>query len=203
MVVLLPALLGCPTHRYLDGSGLEGQLEREVIALKQRVRALEADLATCGATDVEGSVYAELHQVFTGSEIEVSQRGPATVVTVRVSHLYSDPHTLTFREEADRNLDLIATALALHPDYDVVVTGHTDDRAIPREHLARHPDHRALSLALASAVSAHLSESYDLDATRFTVAGRGARAPLASNDLEAGRDMNQRIEISLQPPLAP
>ena len=202
VVVLLPLLWGCPVHRYPDGSGLEGQLEREVIALKQKLRERESDLATCGAEDVEGSVYSQLHQVFSGSEIQIAQRGPATVITVRVSHLYSDPHALTFREESDRSLDLLATALTLHPQYDITVLGHTDDSSIPGAYTARYPDHVALSLALASSLAAHLTDRYGVASERLTISGRGARAPVASNDLEAGKDVNQRLEVYLQPAAA-
>jgi len=193
----LLALLGCSAHRYSDGSGLEAQLEREIIALKQRLRSVEEDLSHCG-TQAEGSLYASLHQVFAGSAIDVVQRGPATVLSVRMSHLFSDLWEMTQRQEADRHLDLLATAVLLNPDHDVTVIGHTDDRAIPRAHSDRYADALQLSLQLASHVATELAESYEIDETRFTVAGRGSRDPLESNDLPAGQDANARLELILQ-----
>src|SRR5690606_22878234 len=123
--------LGCgPSHTYRDGRGLEGQLEREVVALQQRVRALEFELAQSVHGGDPGPIYANLHQLFAGTEISVDRRGGITVVTLPVGHLFADPYNLRFRQECQMSLDLLATALKDYPEQPVVVDGHTDDRML-------------------------------------------------------------------------
>ncbi len=191
---LVLLLVGCPSR-----TDLVNQLESEVIALKSLTRALEDDLRTCGTTDAPDSLYAVLTQVFAGSEITVEQRGAATVIGVRASHIYSDAYSLEFREEAEENLDMLGLALGLNPDHQAMVLGHTDDRPIPEDWQARHAGLVELSLALSTTLTEHLVAHYDLDPSRFTNAGRGPHQPIASNDLESGQDTNHRLEILLYP----
>ncbi|HHO49568.1 MAG TPA: hypothetical protein ENK18_01565 [Deltaproteobacteria bacterium] len=191
---LLLLLAGCPYR-----ADLVNQLESEVIALKSHTRMLKEELATCGSPKTPGSLYAELTQVFMGSEITVEQRGAATVIRVRASHIYSDAYSLELREEADKNLDLLGLALLLNPDHQVMVLGHTNDRPIPEEWQRRYESLVALSIALSITLTEHLIEHYDLDPRRFTNAGRGPYTPIASNDLESGQDANHRLEILLYP----
>jgi flagellar motor protein MotB len=203
-MTLLGALAGCTAaHRYPDGTGLEGQLEREVIALSQQKRELEARVAGCAAQpDAPDSLYLQLYQVFRGSEVEVTRSGLVTVLTVRVSHLYADPYRFEFRAEADGTLDLLATALALHPDYRVMIVGHVDDRPIPRAHARTFLSTLDLSSRLAHGVAERLVDEFHCDPRLFGIGGRGSFDPEESNDLDSGRDANQRIELWLAPPSA-
>lgn len=199
-VLLASALLGCPAHRYPDGNGLEGQLEREVIALTQENRMLEARVAGCEDEGAADPLYRELYQVFRDSEVEVEREGGVTVLTVRVSHLYSDPYRLEFRGEATGMLDLVATALALHPQYRVMIIGHVDDRPIPAARASANPSPLDLSVRLAHGVADRLVHDFGVARESLGIGGRGPWDPRQSNDLEAGRDANQRIELWISPP---
>lgn len=199
MTVLL-WLAGCPApHRYPDGTGLEGQLEREVIALSQHVRELEARVEACGATGDPDALYAELQQVFRGSEVEVDRVGNVTVLTIRASHLFADPYRQVLRGEARPTLDLLAIALNLHPDYEVLVVGHVDDRPVPKALARVYATPLELSARLAHAVVDALVEDFGCSPQNLGIAGRGPYRPRASNDLESGRDANLRIEVWLAP----
>lgn len=203
-MLLAVSLLGCPVHRYPDGTGLEGQLEREVIALSQQKRELEERVAGCvDASGAPDPLYLQLYQVFRDSEVEVGRAGLVTVLTVRVSHLYADPYRLVFRAEADGTLDLLATALALHPEYRVMIVGHVDDRPVPRAWSRTYLSPLDLSSRLAHGVAERLVEDHDVAPDLLAIGGRGAWDPLQSNDLDSGRDANQRIEVWLAPPSAP
>ncbi|MEM9530452.1 MAG: OmpA family protein, partial [Pseudomonadota bacterium] len=54
-----------------------------------------------------------------------------------------------------------------------------------------------LSLARARAVAEYLGE-LGLPATRLRLAFRGQQEPVASNDTEAGRARNRRVEVQLE-----
>lgn len=185
-------LTGCAPKR-----ALQDQLEREVRALDQRLGMLEQDLAQCGMPDGTSRIYSSLFQVFSGSAAVVDQRGPATVVSIQVSHLFTDPWGTSFRDEADSTLDLLATALLLNPEYDITVVGHVSDLPIPASQRRRYFNHVALSLGLAARVADHLMTNYNVPEARFTVAGRGTWDPVAPNTDEPGRDANHRVEIRL------
>lgn len=203
---LLPALLvvlaGCPPkHEYPDGSGLTGQLEREVIALQQRIRALEYELEHCADDSGPDSVYRDLHQVFRGSEVDISRQGSTTVLTLPSDYLFSGGTDL--REEATMSLDLVATALKLHPEHMVTVEGHTDDR-MPSGDLRRlYADNWVLSYARAEAVMHALVTEFKVDPSRFTIEAHGEYNPVATNDTAPGQAKNRRVVIVIVPPNKP
>jgi flagellar motor protein MotB len=177
-------------------SNLEDQLEAEVIALNQTVKQLKIEAANCsdGSSD---TIYSDLTQIFKGTEIGVTRDRGVTLITIPVSHLFADAYSLRFREEAQMSLDLLATALNLHPRHGIIVEGHTNDRLLPTNLVRRFGSHLDLSFQYAAAVMQQLSEDYDVDENRFTVAARGMWDPVASNDITSGQDRNQRVAVHI------
>jgi OOP family OmpA-OmpF porin len=72
----------------------------------------------------------------------------------------------------------------------ITITGHTDSTG-------DESWNRQLSLIRAQAVADHLVDR-GIDPARLTVAGRGATEPIADNNTARGRELNRRIEFSLQ-----
>ncbi|WOJ91477.1 type IVB secretion system protein IcmH/DotU [Methylocapsa polymorpha] len=100
------------------------------------------------------------------------------------------PGTATIRDEV-RPL-MIYIALALDDDKGAIkVAGHSDDRPGAN---ARFASNFELSLERAKTVGALLKQSL-LNPERVEIEGKGADAPIASNDTAEGRDRNRRIEI--------
>jgi outer membrane protein OmpA-like peptidoglycan-associated protein len=79
-----------------------------------------------------------------------------------------------------------------HPDKRVLVAGHTDSVGQPASNLR-------LSEARASSVSDWLAEASGIPVSHFAIQGYGDTRPKASNDTEAGRAANRRVEITLVP----
>lgn len=77
----------------------------------------------------------------------------------------------------------------------IVITGHTD--ALP-VHTVRYPSNDVLSVARAEAVREVL-RPHLAAVGRIDVVGRGDREPIADNATPAGRALNRRIEILIQP----
>ena len=164
---LLLVLAGCPPrHDYPDGSGLRGQLEREVIALQQTVRALEYELEHCDQGAEPTSLYHDLYQLFTGSEVQVGRDGSITVLTLPADYVFSRGTDL--RDEARMSLDLAATAINLHPDHQVIIEGHTDNSPPSGDLRRLYADNWALSFARAEAVMYALVEQFGVAPERFT-----------------------------------
>ncbi|WP_454739081.1 OmpA family protein [Cupriavidus necator] len=79
-----------------------------------------------------------------------------------------------------------------HPDKRVVVAGHTDTNGNPGSNLK-------LSEARAASVRDWLADAAGLPLTHFAIQGYGDTRPKTSNDTEAGRAANRRVEITLVP----
>lgn len=84
-------------------------------------------------------------------------------------------------------LDQAAELLKANPSVDVRVEGHTDS-------VGSEEYNQALSVRRAEAVYRYLVNR-GVDPERFTVEGLGESRPIATNDTEAGRAQNRRVEL--------
>jgi outer membrane protein OmpA-like peptidoglycan-associated protein len=84
-------------------------------------------------------------------------------------------------------LDKVASALTKQPTADLRIVGHTDAKG-------QAAANDLLSLDRAASTRDWLV-ARGMSPTRISVAGRGGRDPLASNDDESGRATNRRVEI--------
>jgi OmpA-OmpF porin, OOP family len=85
-------------------------------------------------------------------------------------------------------LDEIASLLNTDPTLDLLVVGHTDDRGSLKYN-------RELSRRRAQAVVKFLEIEYGIAPSRLEGHGVGYLAPVASNESEAGRALNRRVEL--------
>ncbi len=177
---------------------LVAQLDREVIALQQRVNQLERALATCATDEGAPVIYAELVQIYAGGPVKVVRDGVVTRVTMPVDLLLASD-SFRIREEALPTLDLLATALKLHPDLKVEVVAHADGNEPSNLQSKLAPTAWELSTLRAVAIGRALAESYAVPGSRLTVAGQGNAVPVATNDTTEGRALNRRVEFVIRP----
>ena len=78
----------------------------------------------------------------------------------------------------------------------ISIEGHTDNVPITR---SSWKDNWELSLARARAVLTTLVNDYRIQPNRIVAAGYGEYRPIASNETEAGRQQNRRVEIVVLP----
>ena len=98
-----------------------------------------------------------------------------------------DFNSSTIGPESRPVLDEAATLLKANPGVQVVVKGYTDS-------IGSAEYNQALSLRRAEAVYRYLVNQ-GVDPERLTVEGFGKTNPVASNDTEAGRAQNRRVEL--------
>lgn len=114
-------------------------------------------------------------------------------------HLATDRHTDVYgiyfnfasdelRSESEPVLHEIADAMQAHPDWKLVINGHTDNIGGDALNLD-------LSRRRAAAVRKELVGGYKVDGSRLTINGFGASQPKESNDSERGRALNRRVEL--------
>ncbi len=198
MIALAALLLAGCLHPAADAD-LVHQLDREVLALRERNRLLEEQAADCGQGGPPPPIYPELVQVFRDTEVRVAREGQRVAVTIPGGLLFA-PGGTTVREEAGMVLDLLATALQLHPDQHVWVVGHTDGEPLSGSLRRRYGTNWELSAARAAAFMHALVEEHGIAEDRFTIAGLGATRPVADNDTPEGRAQNRRIVVVIGPP---
>jgi len=89
------------------------------------------------------------------------------------------------------SLNKLAQVLMKHDRSHITVVGHTDSKG-------SESYNRTLSLRRADAVANYLRD-YGVAAWRLRTEGRGESEPRASNASEAGRQLNRRVEVFVQP----
>ena len=105
--------------------------------------------------------------------------------------------SLEITDEGSEVLRFLAIVLNAQPNIEVLVMGHTDKVRIVKK-TKYLTDNWDLSVLKATAVTRALTEA-KLDPTIITPAGRSSYDPVVSNQTQAGRDKNKRLEINIYP----
>lgn len=120
----------------------------------------------------------------------------ATVQRLGGGIVVTFPEGLLFAQESDQltaatrdNLRRFATSLEKYPNTRLMVVGHTDSQGGTERNLD-------LSERRAQAIGTFLVE-VGVSRARITTLGRGDGEPLATNDTDAGRQWNRRIEVAI------
>lgn len=88
-----------------------------------------------------------------------------------------------------QNLQNMANSLRQYPETEVMIIGHTDN-------VGSDAYNQTLSQQRASS-AADVLASYGVPRERVRTAGRGESEPIATNDEEAGRQQNRRVEVAI------
>jgi chemotaxis protein MotB len=115
------------------------------------------------------------------------------VLRISDNALYSSG-SATIKTEARQLAIAIAEMLGNYPQYEVVVSGHTDDRPI---RTAQFSDNWDLSSSRALNFMKILLSNDALEPKRFSAIGFGEYQPVETNTTDAGRAANRRVEVSI------
>jgi outer membrane protein OmpA-like peptidoglycan-associated protein len=107
---------------------------------------------------------------------------------VAIYGLYFDTDKAELKPESTPSLDEIGKLLKGQPNLKVYIVGHTDN-------VGGFDYNMGLSQRRAKSVVDRLVQSYGIAPDRLHPVGAGLIAPVASNDDEAGRAKNRRVEI--------
>jgi len=128
----------------------------------------------------------DLEQTVEGATIE--RVGEGIQVTFASGMLF-DFDSDYVKTDARTNLRALARSLAQYPDSDVLIIGHTDI-------IGSASYNQGLSERRANAAASYL-RSEGVSGTRIGTHGLGQTEPVASNETEAGRQANRRVEIAI------
>ena len=181
---------------------LIGQLDREVIALHQKLDRMQTLLASCATSIDPTPLYGELVSVLQGQPATVRRLETGAAVTVPMDTLFS-PDSTGLREEAGPVLDLLSTAFRVHPELRVTVEAYADNGTIPSPLRKLWPTAWELTAARAAAVTRVLVDRFSIPASQLVAAAHGDQDPVSTNDTPEGRQLNRRLVFTLQPRATP
>jgi OmpA-OmpF porin, OOP family len=107
---------------------------------------------------------------------------------IALYEIYFDTDKAELKPESGDALGEIAKLLKNKPQLKVLIVGHSDN-------VGAYDYNRALSERRAKAVVDALVQQHGIGADRLLAEGVGMAAPVASNDTEAGRTKNRRVEL--------
>lgn len=129
----------------------------------------------------------EIKTVLPGAEVE--RVGEGIKVVLNENSVNFDFNSANLTTLAKANLDKIAEVFTKNPDTNINVYGHTDSRGADDYN-------QRLSVRRADAVVNYL-KAKGLASSRFTAIGMGESEPIDTNDTEAGRAKNRRVEFAI------
>ncbi len=125
-----------------------------------------------------------------GDDVKIVNTGDRLIVTMPQDILF-DTGSAAVRADLRSDLRTLATNLNNYPNTTVDVLGHTDNVG-PADY------NQNLSSRRASAVASVLMDS-GVQPSRVRAFGRGEDDPVATNQTDAGKRQNRRVEIVIRP----
>ncbi|SHM17549.1 OmpA family protein [Chryseobacterium polytrichastri] len=129
----------------------------------------------------------DIKETLPGAEVERVGDGIKITMNESIVNFAFDSSNLT--SVAQTNLDKLAQVLVNNPDTNINIYGHTDSKGADDYNMK-------LSQRRAEAVKSYLS-SKGIASNRMFAKGEGKTMPVASNDTDAGRAKNRRVEFAI------
>jgi outer membrane protein OmpA-like peptidoglycan-associated protein len=128
----------------------------------------------------------ELSQNIKGATVE--RVGEGIQVTFASGLLFAFDSD-SIQAAAGTNLRELASSLQKYPDSQLLIVGHTDN-------VGDDSYNQALSQRRSNSAAAYLA-AQGVARTRLAATGKGESEPVATNDTDAGRQKNRRVEVAI------
>ncbi|HMI45993.1 MAG TPA: OmpA family protein [Gemmatimonadaceae bacterium] len=128
----------------------------------------------------------ELSQTIKGATVE--RVGEGINVTFASGLLFAF-NSDEIQSTAGENLKELAASLNRYPDSQLLIVGHTDN-------VGDDAYNQGLSDRRANSAAAYLA-AQGVARTRVATSGKGEAEPVATNDTDAGRQQNRRVEVAI------
>jgi outer membrane protein OmpA-like peptidoglycan-associated protein len=187
IVPAMPALAADVPYKDAWEPAAEAAAEAAVARLGTK-RALDLVPSVLQIQGLASGIVATVQQV---QQAMRSLGAEETNLEVRVSlpaDVLFDFDKADIRADAAQALAQLATVIRGYPSGRVDLEGHTDSKGDDAYN-------QRLSLRRAESVKRWLAEREGVAADRFTTRGAGESKPVASNDDDAGRQKNRRVEV--------
>lgn len=189
-------------------AGDKNKLAAEMAAARQRIADLEKQLAECEArmadlrsqldqskgslTKAEKDLLKALQPEISKGTVSVNQSGDALTISLASSLLFGSGQDQLKSGGTDA-LKRVGDVLKDFPEKQVHVVGYTDNVAIKGALQKKFPSNKELSDARANSAAQALRDGGV--SSNLSAEGHGDSNPIASNNTEAGRAKNRRVEV--------
>lgn len=129
----------------------------------------------------------EIKETLPGAEVERVGEGIKVTMPENMVNFGFDSSNLT--AAAQTNLNKLAEVLINNPDTNINIYGHTDSRGTDEYN-------KSLSDRRAASVKSYLI-SKGVASSRMITMGMGEAEPIATNETDAGRAQNRRVEFAI------
>lgn len=130
------------------------------------------------------------------NELQTGLTDNFVLITIR-DHALFDSGSAVIKVQAREKVISIAKILEEYPQYEVIISGHTDNIPIHNEQFESNWD---LSSKRALNFMKILLQNKSLEPHRFSAIGYGEYRPIALNDNDIGRAQNRRVEVKVKKP---
>ncbi|MGG5507223.1 MULTISPECIES: OmpA family protein [unclassified Myroides] len=130
----------------------------------------------------------QIEQTVPGAQVE--RVGEGIKLTLGESSVNFNLNQATLTDKAKQNLDKLIVVFKENPDTNISIFGYTDNTG-------REEYNLKLSRQRANAVKTYLMQN-GVSNKRLATEGMGIADPVASNDTEAGRAKNRRVEFAIK-----
>lgn len=181
----------------------EGELverDRQIASLEQELRELDLQLGGAAAErdrlmmSMEAQrrsreQFAALQALFTPQEGMALRQ--ADEIVLRLTGMRFRAGSAELSSRSAPLLDKVQQAISLFPSSGIIVEGHTDSSGTATAN-------QRLSEERAAAVASRLRSIISIPTLQIQSLGYGEERPVASNDTEAGRASNRRIDVIIR-----
>ncbi|HNP65230.1 MAG TPA: OmpA family protein [Woeseiaceae bacterium] len=173
-------------------------LEEELSALDERLGGATAERAALvQRLEAQARVkeqFDKVDKMFTQAEARVFREGDTVIL--RLVGLSFDSGASQIKPENFELLAKVEKAIDVFPRSELIIEGHTDSHG-------GDDLNQALSQKRAESVQQYMINAMRIPTYRLIATGYGETRPVASNETEAGRARNRRIDIVIKPNLEP
>jgi chemotaxis protein MotB len=127
------------------------------------------------------------------SQLDTQLNQSELLITIRDNALFPSG-SANIKQESQKLASAIGQMLQEYPDYEILVTGHTDTQPI---NTTEFPSNWELSSKRAINFMKILLENKAFDPKQFSATGYGEFRPVSNNSSELGRAANRRVEVSI------
>ena len=168
----------------------------EIELREKRIKELQADIAQ--RERAKRQIETDLKEQMRAQEVKLETLAGKLKVTF-VDRILFNSGSAEINAAGKQLLSTLAESLK-HNNQDIIVEGHTDNVSIGPDLRDKYPTNWDLSVARSAAVVRYLTAKPGISPQRFSTCGYSFYRPVASNETEADRQQNRRIEIILASP---
>jgi chemotaxis protein MotB len=187
------------THKQLNSTN--AQLNATNAQIAEQRRHLEQLQALIDqqqkATEALRKKIADALVGFNSNELTVTMKNGRVYISMAEGLLFPSGSAVV-NPKGKEALSKVATVLNASKDINIDIEGHTDSLPI---HTKMYEDNWALSTARATSIAHVLIDEYEVVPAKLVASGRSEYDPIATNSTPAGRALNRRTEIILEPKL--